>query len=216
MIRFSVVSLCVAWASSALAQTPPPAVPLQPEARPQRESALPQAGDVELVLEAPPILNSTNLNPLQAVRGLGVQTTNGNTTVGLGLNAGAGYYLSDVFEVGGAVAIDYGQEELNLGGVPSNSGAFEFGLEPFIKANFGRVLKGLHFSPFVQLGVIGGMATAPVSTGLFGFDLDLGVDFLISRGWGITAFIPLSLVDQTYDGNSIFTFGLGYGLVTYF
>lgn len=215
MTRLIVLSLCLAWAPLALAQTAPSAVPLQ-QPEPGGRSALPQAGDVELLLEAPPILNSTNLNPLMTTRGLGVQTTNGTTTVGLGLNAGVGYFLSDVFEIGGAVAIDYGQEQFSLAGFNGNSGAFEFGLEPFVKANFGRVLKGLHFSPFVEIGVLGGMATAPTSTGLFGFDLDLGVDFLISRGWGISAFIPLALVDETATGTAVFTFGLGYGLVTYF
>ncbi len=177
-------------------------------------SALPQAGDVELVLEAPPILNSTNLNPFYNARGLSVVTGGGTTTVGLGLNGGAGYFLTDIFEVGGAVAIDYGQQDCFGGG--GCSGIFEFAVEPFIKANFGRVLKGIHFSPFIHLGLQAGMAAGPASTGLVGFDLDLGVDFLISRGWGISAFIPGALLDQTASGDAIFNFGVGYGLVTYF
>ncbi|MHB8417074.1 MAG: hypothetical protein ACYDCL_03295 [Myxococcales bacterium] len=216
MIRRVVVLLCFAWAPLALAQLsslPPPTLH-------EHESALPQAGDVELILEAPPILNATNLSNGLVTRGLGVTTGAGpvaqnTTTVGLGLNGGVGYYLTDIFEVGAALAIDYG--ESSAFGVNIND--FQFGIEPFVKANFGRVLKGLHFSPFVQLGVIAGMATAPQDTGLFGFDLDVGIDFLISRGWGVSAFIPLALVDQTgvgINGVASFSFGVGYGLVTYF
>lgn len=195
-----------AVASLAVAQT---LAPVSSDTR----SALPQAGDVELVLEAPPILNATNLSTGSVPRGLGIQVVGNTTLVGLGLNGGAGYFLTDVFEVGGAVGINYGQIADGFGGTADD---FQFGIEPFLKANFGRVLKGLHFNPFVQLGVVAGMATAPVSTGLVGFDLDLGVDFLISRGWGVSAFIPLALIDETASGSAIFDFGLGYGLVTYF
>ncbi len=208
MTRYLLPLVGLAWASLAAGQTTN-----------LRESALPQAGDVELMLEAPPILNATNLSPGTVSRGVFVQTTGnspyGNTFVGLGINGGVGYYLSDVFEVGGAVAIDYG-EPASLPGATFNE--FELAVEPFVKENFRRIIKGLHFSPFVQIGVTGGLLTgsAVSSTGLFGFDLDLGVDFLISRGWGISAFIPLALVDATATGTATFTFGVGYGLVTYF
>jgi hypothetical protein len=187
-------------------------------------SSLPQAGDVELLLEAPPILNATNLTPGVVTRGLGVTSSNapgGETLFGLGLNAGVGYYLTDLVEVGAAVAIDYGQclaGGTNFGnGNCDNGGYFEAAAEPFVKLNFGRTLQGAHFNPFAQLGlIVGGESGSGVGTGIFGFDVDLGVDFLISRGWGIAAFIPFSLVAPTAGGPTVFGFGFGYGLVTYF
>ena len=188
---------------------------------------MPQAGDVELLLEAPPIVNSTNLTPGNTTRGLSVSSTmspGGETFLGLGLNAGVGYYVTDLFEIGGAVALDYGQ--CLAGGTSfgegncNNGGYFEALAEPFVKLNFGRILQGAHFNPFAQLGImVGGESGPGVGTGLLGFDLDLGVDFLVSRGWGIAVFIPFSLLAPLASNASVptvFGFGFGYGLVTYF
>jgi hypothetical protein len=237
-----IASLCAialfGWAPLATADTSSLPVPLvspgSPDQRPKHRAsandtgtALPQAGDVELLLEAPPIINSTNLTPGTTTRGLGVTSSSqpgGETYFGLGLNAGAGYYVTDLFEIGGAVAFDYGQ--CLAGGTSfgngncANGGYFEAVVEPFVKLNFGRLLQGAHFNPFAQLGIIVGGETGPgVSTGLLGFDIDLGVDFLISRGWGIAVFIPFSLVAPLANNASVptvFGFGFGYGLVTYF
>ncbi len=185
------------WAAPAAAD-PAPQPLVSPDQAPTRRggnssesrSSLPQAGDVELLLEAPPILNATNLTPGTVTRGLGVTSSSTfgiGTTFGLGLNAGVGYYLTDLVAVGGAVGV-------------------------------GGTLQGAHFNPFAEGGFIGGGQAGPdLGTAILGFDVDVGVDFLVSRGWGIAVFIPFSLVAGTQSGApTVFGFGFGYGLVTYF
>jgi hypothetical protein len=235
-----IAALCaitlVTGASVASAQSAPqPAItPGTPEVHPKHKgttsnesgTSLPQGGDVELLLEAPPIVNSTNLTPGTTTRGLGVSSSmqaGGETYLGLGLNAGVGYYVTDLFEIGGAIALDYGQclaGGTNYGNTCNNGGYFEALAEPFVKLNFGRLLQGAHFNPFAQVGImVGGESGPGVGTGLLGFDLDLGVDFLVSRGWGIAVFIPFSLLAPLASNAAVptvFGFGFGYGLVTYF
>ncbi len=229
---FTSLLLAASVATADTSSLPEPLVSPNPsDQKPKHKSAndsgtaLPQAGDVELLLEAPPIVNATNLTPGTITRGVAVSSsgTNGETYLGLGLNAGAGYYVTELVEVGGAVALDYGQclaGGTNFGTNCNNGGYFEALVEPFVKLNFGRALQGAHFNPFAQLGIIvGGESGSGVGTGLFGFDVDLGVDFLVSRGWGIAVFIPFSLVAPLASNAAVptvFGFGFGYGLVTYF
>ena len=181
----------------------------------ESKSALPGAGDVQLFLEAPPMLTATSLSGGNVTRGLGVVASGGAASVNLGINGGIGYFFTDVIEAGAAIALDYGDS--GPAGYISG-GAFEFGLEPFVKANLGRVISDkLHVNPFVDLGLqLGGVAGGGFGTGLIGLDLDLGVEFFVSRGWGISAFIPFALDAPTDGAPVIFAFGLGYGLVTYF
>lgn len=228
------VVLALGGALPALAD-PPPALPPVPQAAPEAKprvsnasssrSSLPEAGDIELLLEAPPILNATNLTPGVVTRGLGIVSSNaagGSTLVGLGLNAGVGYFLTDLVEAGAAVAIDYGQclAGGTYGGYLGDlcgGGTIELALEPFVKLNFGRMLARGRFNPFAQVGLIaGGESGSGYGTGLFGFDVDLGVDVLISRGWGLAVFLPFSLLAPTAPGPTVFGYGLGYGVVTYF
>ena len=182
------------------------------------ESGLPQAGDYQLFLDAPPILNATNLVAGTVPHGMGLALAGGVTTVALGLNGGVGYALTDLFEIGGALAINYG------GTADANS--FEFAVEPFVKINLGRQLLGKGgINPFASLGLIFGGASAGYTnygytgsngTALFGFDLDLGAEFMVTHNWGVSAFIPFDLIAPTNGAPATFGFGVGYGLVAYF
>ncbi len=182
---------------------------------------LPQTGDFQLFLNAPPAVAGFEAsNPFGAeavgsgTRGISGTSFAGLTSLGLGLDAGLGYCFTDLLEGGIALAIDYS------GISPENS--FAFGAEPFIKANLGRmVTTSGHFNPFVQFGLVLGEFSASsingsASTGLVGFDLNVGIEFLMTRTWGITLYLPLTLIDATSDGTALFGFGVGYGFAAYF
>ncbi|MHB1845568.1 MAG: hypothetical protein ACYCWW_12125 [Deltaproteobacteria bacterium] len=224
-LSFAAAALLV-LSSSALA-TEPPLPPLPPSAGGSSAGApsaadLPQTGDFQLFLNAPPVVSAFETGSgfgAETVgfgqRGLSGVSFAGLTSVGLGLNAGLGYCFTDLLEGGIALAIDY--TSLSPGSV------FAFGAEPFVKANLGRMLTTSgHWNPFLELGlVLGDFAATGVlggagSTGLVGFDLDIGAEFLVTRTWGITVYLPITLLDATNEGAASFGFGLGYGFAAYF
>ncbi len=180
----------------------------------ESSSPLPGSGDVQLFLDAPPILNATNLTADTVTRGFGFLGGEGGSQFGFGINGGVGYFITDMLEIGGALALDFASID--------SASAFEFGLEPFAKLNLGRVISDrIHLNPYVSLGLLLGAITGDTTayggnTGLFGVDLDLGVEFFLSRGWGLSAFIPVGIFVPTNGSPVAFGFGLGYGLVTYF
>ncbi len=217
MFRVPIAALVAGLSASALAQTVPSGQMAQRPpswTSPQSSSALPGAGDVQLFLEPPPFMNAISPHGGAVDRGLGVSSrVNGETTLALGINGGVGYFLTDVFEAGAAVAFDYGETGLDLG---LGTHEFLFGVEPFVKANLGRVIsEKTHVNPFADLGLILAGVVGDASTGIFGADLNLGVEFFLSHGWGVSVYIPF-VMEAATAGAVDLGFGLGYGLVTYF
>jgi hypothetical protein len=133
------------------------------------------------------------------------------SAVGFGLNGGAGYLLTDLVEVGGALAIDVGT--LSAAG---SSSAVQFALEPFVKVNLGRMMKlNPRVNPYGYLGIsFGGVVVGGQGGALFAMNLAPGIEFMVTKSWGLNGFIPITI---GVESNVVsFGFGLGYGMVAYF
>jgi hypothetical protein len=204
------------FSASAAAQTTPaytPAPLVVGPATPAPE----HAGSWELLLMAPPAIEDTLVASPHGL-GLGQTTAAGSGLFGyLGLSGGVGYALTDLLQVGGAVSfIISGVSPVADG----TSGYYQLLGEPFLKLNFGPALKTGALNPFAlagfEFGLAGYTGAAGQAWGLFGLDIDPGVEWLFGGRWGIDAFIPIQFQFATYDHAQVgINLGIGYGLVGY-
>jgi hypothetical protein len=186
-------------------------------------------GSVQLILDSPPLISTSTpyLGFLSkgVAKGISYSTVNGDNTVVFGLSGGFGYCLSPVVEIGGVLAF-------NLANYSSGSGSnsttiYEFMFEPMLKFNIGGAMGGA-VNPFVMVGPLMGVSTASgggsqSSTGQFGGEADLGVEFFIGHRWGLSLFVPVQVLDQTAAGGFIVqsgsavtvSVGFGFGLFGY-
>jgi len=75
-------------------------------------------------------------------------------------------------------------------------------------------------NPFVQTGLSfgaqGTTGAAGQGWGLFGFDVNPGVEWLFGGRWGVDAFVPVQFEVATHAGAQLgLNIGVGYGLVGY-
>jgi len=174
---------------------------------------LPKEHDIEVLLEAPPVLNTWSPFGGSVGRGFGLLAGNA-TVVGFGLNGGIGYCLTDLIEIGGSVAIDV----YNAGAGGNSATNFTFGLAPMVKLNLGHQLNmGPRFNPFVQTGITFGFLSAPNTSGaLFAFEVEPGVEFMVTPRWGFNAYLPLGVLYNGAASQAFFLMGLQYGMIGYF
>jgi len=170
----------------------------------------PRSGDWEFSLTAP-ALPVAQLSP----RGLGVDINTGaggTTTTVIGIGAGLGYCMTDLVELGGALNVVY------FGGGGGGNATSLF-LEPFIKANFGSgMARDSRINPFAMGALqIGYIDLGAGGSAQFTIELAGGVEFMLTHTWGISAYVPLSIIIPTASGSSAHIgLGLGYGIVAYF
>jgi len=178
---------------------------------------LPKEHDLQVMLEVPPLVNNVpSLLGIASNHGFGitVPTNGGSAVFNLGLNGALGYCITDMFEIGGALAIDV------AGG---NGTVFVLGVSPFVKLNLGHQLNmGSRVNPFVQTGVTVGVASASAgggstTGGLFIFEVEAGAEFMLTHNFGITASVlPLGIIYSGIGNSTSFQFGFQYGVVGYF
>jgi hypothetical protein len=215
------LSCCVMLLSgAALAQTQPAGSSPMPSLVTPSTPAPFSKGSFQLLLMAPPAVTETLLDARPTGFGIGQTTVQGSGVFGyIGLAGGVGYSVTDLIEVGGAVAFYI--NGANTAGVDlGTSGVYQLQGEPFIKLNLGSVFKSGTLNPYVLggfgFGVQGTMGTEGQAWGLFGLDLDPGVEWLFGGRWGVDAFVPIQFQLATHQGNQIgINLGVGYGLVGY-
>ena len=169
------------------------------------------AGSLQIFLYAPPLTAQYTVNTPSDVKGFSYRSYgNGGSTFNFGLSGGIGYAFTSLLEFGGAVAF-------NISAPNQGSCSFDFALEPFAKFNLASTFGTGGINPFAMIGpVIGvGQAGAAGTTGVIGVDMDLGVEFFIEKHWGITAYVPIDIIDEAGYGNVNFVIGLGFGLFGY-
>jgi hypothetical protein len=180
-------------------------------------------GSIQIFLDAPPMTAQYTINAPVAVGGLGTGkgfnyrsygNAAGSNTVNFGISGGVGYCATSILEFGGAVAFNFTSASSNAGG---SSSAYDFALEPFAKFNLASAFGTGGINPFALVGpVVGiGQELGGGSTGVIGVDMDIGVEFFIEKHWGITAYVPIDIVDNAGYGNVNFNIGLGFGLFGY-
>ena len=179
------------------------------------------AGSIQIFLDAPPMTAQYTINAPVAVGGLGTgkgfnyrSYGNGANTFNIGLSGGVGYCMTSLLEFGGAVAFNFTSASGNGGGSTS---AFDIALEPFAKFNLASTFGTGGINPFALIGpVLGvGQGLGGGTSGVIGVDMDLGVEFFIEKHWGITAYVPIDIVDNAGYGQVNFNIGLGFGLFGY-
>jgi hypothetical protein len=175
------------------------------------------AGSLQIFLDAPPLTAQYTVNAPVSGKGFAYRSYGngaGANTFSFGLSGGVGYCLTPVLEFGGAIAFNFISGSGNIGG---SSSAFDFALEPFAKFNLASVFGTGGINPFALVGPVFGIGQGVQggTSGVVGIDMDLGVEFFIEKHWGITAFVPIDIVDNAGYGNVNFIIGLGFGLFGY-
>lgn len=176
-----------------------------------------RVGTFQIFLQAPPLVANTT----QEQRGFGF-TSNGSVNGYVGISGGVGYTLSSLFELGGAISFGFGGTSQTADGITVGENVYGFGLEPFVKLNFGPTFKTGAINPFVLAGLgIGFNGTSGsdgfdgTSSAAFDIDVDPGVEWLVGGRWGFDLYIPLQFQVPLSGGNVGITIGVGYGLVAY-
>ncbi len=174
-------------------------------------------GGVELLRMAPPASNDTVLDSRPHGFGIGQTNASGTSVFGyIGLGGGIAYALTDMLQVGAAVSFYVN----GAGGGLGTSGIYEVLGEPLLKLNLGPMLKTGAINPTVMagfsFGVQGTTGAFGQAWGLFGADVDPGVEWLFGGRWGIDVYIPLQLQFATAQNSQVgFNIGVGYGLIGY-
>jgi hypothetical protein len=174
------------------------------------------AGSLQIFLDAPPFTAQYTINAPVPLKGFAYRSDGrGGSTFDFGLSGGVGYCVTDVLEFGGAIAFNFSSISGAGGG---SATAFDFALEPFAKFNLASVFGTGGINPFATVGpVIGiGQYYGEGSTGVIGLDMNVGVEFFIEKHWGISAYVPINVIDNAgYTSNVNFIVGLGFGLFGY-
>jgi hypothetical protein len=171
------------------------------------------AGSLQIFLYAPPLTAEYTINTPVNGKGFAYRSYgNGQSTFAFGLSGGVAYCVTDVLEFGGAIAFNI------LSASPGGGTDFDFALEPFAKFNLGSVFGTGGINPFATVGPVVGIGQfAPEGvTGVIGLDMNVGVEFFIEKHWGISAYVPIDIIDNAgYASNVNFIIGLGFGLFGY-
>jgi hypothetical protein len=173
------------------------------------------AGSLQIFLDAPPFTAQYTINAPVASKGFAYRSNGeGGSTFAFGISGGVGYCVTPVLEFGGAVAFNFSSQNANGGG---SATAFDFALEPFAKFNLASAFGTGGINPFATVGPIIGVGQfyGLGTTADIGLDMNLGVEFFIEKHWGITAFVPIEIIDTPGYGNVNFIIGLGFGLFGY-
>jgi hypothetical protein len=144
------------------------------------------------------------------------------TTTSFGLTGSIGYCATDLVEVGLGLGFNTVSE-------PNNQGsATAFNAQPFLKLNIGGGLAlDSRINPFVLFGAginytsSSGRFLGSSSNATFIIpELALGFEAMVTRWWGFSFFVPITMafdVTQGAQGDvKVLGVGLGYGLSAYF